>query len=614
MTRPPERRARRALAVASGLAALAWGLFLAWCHLAGTATALDRIENASADLRLRFAGPLPPPPGIVVVAIDDATIASAGAFPLPRAALAALVGALADAGARAVAIDLLLLEPGPPADDQALLAALARTRSVVAAAARFEGATDLARGAGPPAAAVVSWPAPPFGGAVLAALVNIAVDEGGTPRHVPLVVAIGDQLVPGFVLAAAALGSDGAPALDADGVTLGGRRQPLDLGHTLPLRPYGPAATMTTVSAADVLAGRVDAARLKGAIAVVGATALGSGDTFTTAFDDTVPGVEILATGIANLRDGTALRRDEAVRRIDAAAIVAMPVVIALAASLAGPALAALLAVLVVGGWILAAVVAFDAGVWLAVAAPLAAALPVAAATGMARRVIESRLAARLAAAHAALRALQSPMIAAKLAADPGFLSTPRAQDAAVLFLDLSGFTGLSERLGTERTRGFLDAFYRHVGSVSAETEGFFVAFLGDGALLVYGFPDPGDDARAAFRAIDRFDAVFGAWLATIPEAEGMTARYGLHFGPIVVSRLGEAGRQHITATGDTVNVASRLLEVAKQNRAHVAAGEAAFAAVDPAHRPAVAERFGAPTPVAIRGRHEPLAVRLRQR
>ena len=41
--------------------------------------------------------------------------------------------------------------------------------------------------------------------------------------------------------------------------------------------------------------------------------------------------------------------------------------------------------------------------------------------------------------------------------------------------------------------------------------------------------------------------------------------RLGAHLGPVVVSRLGPETHQHITATGDTVNVASRLMEVAKR-------------------------------------------------
>jgi len=45
--------------------------------------------------------------------------------------------------------------------------------------------------------------------------------------------------------------------------------------------------------------------------------------------------------------------------------------------------------------------------------------------------------------------------------------------------------------------------------------------------------------------------------------------KVGAHFGTIVASRLGGGSYHHITATGDTVNVASRLMEVAAVTRSN---------------------------------------------
>ncbi len=53
---------------------------------------------------------------------------------------------------------------------------------------------------------------------------------------------------------------------------------------------------------------------------VIGATALGGSDTFATAFDPVMPGVELLATGIAHLTAGDGLVRDARVRRLDGVA------------------------------------------------------------------------------------------------------------------------------------------------------------------------------------------------------------------------------------------------------------------------------------------------------
>jgi hypothetical protein len=62
------------------------------------------------------------------------------------------------------------------------------------------------------------------------------------------------------------------------------------------------------------------------------------------------------------------------------------------------------------------------------------------------------------------------------------------------------------------------------------------------------------------------------AWLRALPPIarDKLSARIGGHVGSAIVSRLGSAQHQHVAATGDTVNVASRLLEVAKQQGARI--------------------------------------------
>jgi adenylate cyclase len=135
---------------------------------------------------------------------------------------------------------------------------------------------------------------------------------------------------------------------------------------------------------------------------------------------------------------------------------------------------------------------------------------------------------------------------------------------------------------------------------------------MGDGAMILFGLPKPRpDDASRAFQSIWRLHASALAWLAGLPPAtrNRLDVRIGGHFGPVVVSRLGPAHHQHITATGDTVNVASRLLEVGKQQRCSVVVSEDLFFA---AGQPASSPDATAPLSleVAIRGRTQSLRVR----
>lgn len=108
-----------------------------------------------------------------------------------------------------------------------------------------------------------------------------------------------------------------------------------------------------------------------------------------------------------------------------------------------------------------------------------------------------------------------------------------------------------------------------------------------------------------------RPDAAGSTWLRALqPLAkERLHARIGGHFGPAVVSRLGPAHHQHITATGDTVNVTSRLLEVAKQQQCSVVVSEDPYVA---ANLPAIFSDAVAVTDlkVDIPGRAQPLWIR----
>jgi adenylate cyclase len=80
----------------------------------------------------------------------------------------------------------------------------------------------------------------------------------------------------------------------------------------------------------------------------------------------------------------------------------------------------------------------------------------------------------------------------------------------------------------------------------------------------------------------------------------------------VVLSRLGTPDHQHITATGDTVNVASRLLEVAKDRHAATAVSDDLCRAARDEGDAAAGDAGDAALDVAIRGRARPLLVRLR--
>jgi adenylate cyclase len=610
------------------LTGAAWGGFLGVRHVAALESVLDRVENLSLDWRLSLAGIRKPPRGVVIAAIDDATIAQAGSFPLSRSVLARIVRGLAAHDPQVIAIDILLLDPGSPEADLDLVEALRSTKTVIAAAGVFN-----ADGAAPdddpyddpslrpgrddmvPRPTDVLWPQEKFRSVARLGLTNISTDHSGVPRYVPAVFHAGGTIVPSFAVATAALALNTDPVLGNEVITLGGRSTATDVGYHLPLRFYGPRRTIPTFSAVRALNGELDSDDVRGQIVLIGSTAVGGSDAFATPFDRATPGVEVLATAIGNLLAGEALVRNGFTRRIDASVAVVLPVAAILLLAVRRTWLALALTLLAFALWTALTWVAFLQGYWLSVALPAAASFPAVIGYGIGRFALMQRQAQRLASERDALRPFQSPGLGALLLRDPKFLAVPVEQDAAIVFVDLSGFTGVTESLGPAWTRELLVGLHQHIEAAASEQQGFVMSYMGDGAMILFGLPAwRSGDAERALRAVGRLYESLSHWIATLPPVarERLAPRVGGHFGPVVLSRLGTPDHQHITATGDTVNVASRLLEVAKDRHAATAVSDDLCRAARDEGDAAAGDAGDAALDVAIRGRARPLLVRLR--
>ncbi len=95
--------------------------------------------------------------------------------------------------------------------------------------------------------------------------------------------------------------------------------------------------------------------------------------------------------------------------------------------------------------WISLTTIVFAYGIWLSATLPLVAAAPSIILFGAARLWLDRRRAERLAQESSTLRHFQPPSLSERLRRDPTFLSKPLRQEAALIFIDLSGFTGLSQ-------------------------------------------------------------------------------------------------------------------------------------------------------------------------
>ena len=426
------------------------------------------LEGRLLDLRFAVRGPRPAPDTVAIVAFDDRALAGIDTFPPARGEIADVVAQVFAAGARAVAIDMLLVDPR--ADDPALVDALGRGPAVLGVAEAPAGTPPPALRA-PAGFAVLSGfrpadplpalaPAPGLRGHAALGHVTVQHEADGALRRMrparALRTADGVVVLPGLAIAAASAGSR-RPDLILSGTGALGRLDgawpavQLDLRGAVPLNFHGPAGTVPTVSAAAL-----DGADLQDRVVFLGATATGFGDRHATAFDAILPGVEAHATLAANLLEGRVLRRDAAAWAGGAALAVTAALAGLWSAGRGNPWTALLasagvttLVVMVVQG-------AFAGGWWLDATTGLAA-LTLGLATGGAVRFLDHRRRALNLARY------QSPQFVDALAAqvDPFGQSAPQA--AIVLFVDVADFTARAERIGPARTAAFLRAFHGRV-------------------------------------------------------------------------------------------------------------------------------------------------------
>lgn len=177
---------------------------------------------------------------------------------------------------------------------------------------------------------------------------------------------------------------------------------------------------------------------------------------------------------------------------------------------------------------------------------------------------------------------------------------------ATVVFIDIRGFTTISEEMEPALVVSLLNRYFAAVGPPIREHGGFINKFGGDSLLAVFGAPVPFDDHE--LRAVQAVIGIREA-LATFNAREVEQGRKplrigtGIHVGEMIAGSVGSPDRMEYTVIGDVVNVASRLQSLTKDLGVDVLFSRDIYEKV----KDAVSAR--ALPPVSIRGKAEPLEV-----
>jgi signal transduction histidine kinase len=247
---------------------------------------MDPLDRIAGDAALRWTHRNTADVPLAVVAIDDRSISALGPLPWSRSMIARIITEARGAGAKGVAVDLLVTDPGEGADDVELAAALDAGPSILAAALDRDG----------------DWLLPHrlFGGVDRAAHVHAEVGADGVARTIAATKQSNGLSLPALSLSAARLIDPGIAI------------QPGAF-----LRPdFRPAPIrIRRISAVDLLAAPDAARALTGRVVLIGVTATGSGDRLvvpTVPGPAPSPGVLVHASATASIIRGGLVQRQGA--------------------------------------------------------------------------------------------------------------------------------------------------------------------------------------------------------------------------------------------------------------------------------------------------------------
>ena len=631
---------------------------------------LELVQLKAEDTLFLLRGPLPAASGAVTaVSIDEPSLDKVGRWPWPRGKLAELIRAVDAAKPRAILLDMGFFEPDERLDlitvldiaqaarlgrdedverlvvrrhpDYLLAQALAEAKATVVLgfffhmSARGQPALtpdqvrarreQVARFAcklvrysderaldSPVLTAQAPEPNQPVitAAARLGGFFNLIPDEDGTIRRLPLVMRCGGQMYPSLVLAGlAAYLNRPLPTLKVkpyglDPIELDGRTIPLDPRGFLRVNFRGGEKAVQVIEAVDLLEGRAPPQALVGKAALINVSALGVFDRRPTPFDRQLPGAYIHAQALDNILTGDYLVQTPLSSLLDLAAVLALGLGAALLLALPKAGWGLGLVAAAGAGYFVLAWRLFAHGVVISLVYPLIALVAAGVSMMVYRYLVEEREKRRV---RHAFQHYLSPEVIAQLLDSPGGLSVGGVKrELSVLFVDIRGFTSISERLDPEVLAGLLNEFMTRMTRVIMRRGGLVDKFIGDAVMAVYGAPLPQPDhaARACLTALDvlaeagRLDE---SWRAA--GAGELRIGVGINSGPMVVGNMGSELRFDYTVIGDNVNLASRLEGLTRHYGVDIVVSDAT--------RAQCAEQFHFRVLDAVRakGRREPVVI-----
>lgn len=625
---------------------------------------LTVLDNYFYDVRTRLLMPNKIDERIVIVDIDEKSLARIGHWPWGRNKVADMVAALTDHyGAAVVGFDIVFAEPDgssglamfeaigrhelrsdpayqdtlrklrPRLDFDQIFADTIRSRPVVLGY-YFSNQTDARQGGSlpPPTFApgqfagypeqFVGWQG--YGGnlpALQAAAAgsghfNPMVDFDGSTRRIPMVVeyqgsyfealslAVVRTLLGGAELTAQAPAA-GAPIEWLDITTPQGRLSiPID-GDAAALVPYrGRERSFHYVSAADVLERSIPRESLAGRIVLIGTTAPGLNDLRTTPVGSSYPGVEIHANMISGILDGEVKEKPNYILAADAVGVLLAGGLLAFALPFLSPLKGGVLMVILTAASLGFNLFMWDAGnivlPYASIAVTLLLVYSVNTSWGYFAEAKLKRQFTELFGQYV------PPELVQEMAKNPGDYSMDgRNVELSVLFSDVRSFTTISEGLNPKELTHLMNEYLGCMTTVIRQHRGTLDKYIGDAIMAFWGAPleDAHHARNAVLAAIDMQKNLRRLDEPFLQRGwPRLEIGVGINTGVMTVGDMGSMVRKAYTVMGDAVNLGARLEGITKEYGVGILVGEATCQ-----HCPDIA--FQEVDRVRVKGKEAPVTI-----
>ena len=438
---------------------------------------------------------------------------------------------------------------------------------------------------------------------------NMVPDLDGVVRRMPLAIQCGEEVFaplsvrslwhyldqPQLMLKVASYG--------VEGIRMGDRFIPTDESGNVLINFLGPEKTFPHYSISDIIHGNLPKGTFKDKIVLVGATAIGIYDMRNTPFSPVYPGLEVHATVIDNILNSRSLSKPKWATIYDVLAILVLTFLTGIVLPRLSPVKGIVFSSVIFILHIMASQWLFNRfGLWVNIVYPLLSIVMVYTALTVYHYLVEEKNKRFL---HATFTNYLSPELIDEMV-NSGTMPElgGEARIITAYFTDIQGFSSFSEKLTAHQLVDLLNEYLTAMTDILIAEGGTLDKYEGDAIIAFLGAPAhiPDHAIRACSVAVSMQGALnelCEKWknekqLSAKPDTDildvsaeerglldkwpaivhRMKMRIGINTGEIVVGNMGSSVRKNYTMMGDSVNLAARLEEGAKQYGIYTAVSE----------------------------------------